>query len=100
VSDLAARLGWPVVVVAPNRLGVLNHTLLTVEAVRRRGLRVAGVVLAEQDARDEAAATNLEDLRLLLDGVPVRALPRLADASDAVALARAGRGLLAGQAGC
>ena len=96
VSDLAARLGWPVLVVAPNRLGVLNHTLLTVEAVRRRGLRVAGVVLAEADRRDDASATNFEDLRLLLDGVPVRALPRLADASDPAVLAHAGRMLLAG----
>ena len=31
-ADFAVQLGWPVVIVARNRLGVLNHTLLTVEA--------------------------------------------------------------------
>jgi dethiobiotin synthetase len=96
ISDLAVRLAWPVLVVAPNRLGVLNHAILTVDAVRRRGLRVAGVVLAEPERRDEASPTNAEDLGLLLDGVPVRTLPRLEDATDPAALARAGRALLAG----
>lgn len=45
LADLAQALGLPVVIVAANRLGVLNHTLLTVDAVRGRGLSLAGVVL-------------------------------------------------------
>src|SRR5262249_32930802 len=45
VADLAVRLDYPLVVVARRGLGTLNHTLLTVEAARRRGLRVAGLVL-------------------------------------------------------
>jgi len=45
VADLAARWDLPVLVVAGNRLGVLSHTLLTVEALRARGVRVVGVVL-------------------------------------------------------
>lgn len=45
VEDLAMRLGHRVVVVAANRLGMLNHTILTVEAVRESGLQLAGVVV-------------------------------------------------------
>ena len=68
VSDLAADLGLPVVVVAANRLGVLNHALLTVESILARGLRCAGVLLNQVNAMgefDPAMATNpgiLEDL--------------------------------------
>jgi dethiobiotin synthetase len=45
VADLAFEFGLPVIVVARAGLGTINHTLLTVEAVRQRGLTVAGVVL-------------------------------------------------------
>jgi dethiobiotin synthetase len=45
VSDLAAEIGLPIVVVVANKLGALNHTLLTVEAIRARGLTCAGIVL-------------------------------------------------------
>ncbi|HSN92515.1 MAG TPA: dethiobiotin synthase [Anaeromyxobacteraceae bacterium] len=44
-ADLAAALGLPVLVVARAGLGTLNHTALTCEALGRRGLAVAGVVL-------------------------------------------------------
>ena len=43
--DLMARLALPVVVVARATLGTINHTLLTLEALTSRGLRVAGVVM-------------------------------------------------------
>lgn len=43
--DLVAALKLPVVVVAANRLGALNHTLLTVETLERSALPVVGVVL-------------------------------------------------------
>jgi dethiobiotin synthetase len=45
VSDLAAEMGLPVVVVVANRLGALNHTLLTVESIQAGGLLCAGIVL-------------------------------------------------------
>jgi dethiobiotin synthetase len=92
VSDLAAALGFPVVVVAPNRLGVLNHTLLTVEAVRRRGLVVAGVAVVGA-GEDDSARHNLADLQALLPGVSVRPFPWLASLG-VDELAAAGRGLL------
>ncbi|MBF0307470.1 MAG: dethiobiotin synthase [Alphaproteobacteria bacterium] len=45
MAGLIARLGLPVVVVARGGLGTINHTLLTLEALRARGLEPAGVVL-------------------------------------------------------
>jgi dethiobiotin synthetase len=71
VADLAAEMGLPVVVVAANRLGVLNHTLLTVQAIQRRGLKCAGVILNNLVAdRDSVASTNRAVLEELLE-VPV-----------------------------
>jgi dethiobiotin synthase len=45
MADLMTALGWPIVVVARSTLGTINHTLLTLEAVRRRALWVLGVVI-------------------------------------------------------
>jgi len=45
MTDFIARLGLPAIVVARSTLGTINHTLLTVEALRARGLEVAGVVM-------------------------------------------------------
>jgi dethiobiotin synthetase len=66
ISDLALALGLPVIVVAVNRLGALNHILLTVDAIRAKGLRCAGVILNQLgDELDTAMITNkgvVEDL--------------------------------------
>ncbi|MCB9671688.1 MAG: dethiobiotin synthase [Alphaproteobacteria bacterium] len=91
VVDLARHVDLPVLVVAANRLGVLNHTLLTVEAVRGAGLEVAAVVLNTVGAEDASTAHNLADLRALA-GVPVHPFPHV-DPTDPGALARAGREL-------
>jgi dethiobiotin synthetase len=45
VRDFARELGLPVVIAASPALGTINHTLLTLEAVRAAGLEVAAVVL-------------------------------------------------------
>jgi len=46
MADLMARLGLPVLLVARTSLGTINHTLLSLEALRARGLTVAGVVFS------------------------------------------------------
>ncbi len=74
VLDLAARWDLDVLVVSANRLGVLSHTLLTVEALLHRGARVRGVVLntLSEGAPTTAAQTNEGELRRLLPtGVPL-----------------------------
>jgi dethiobiotin synthetase len=43
--DLAAALDLPIVLVARSTLGTINHTLLSIEALGRRGLPLAGVVI-------------------------------------------------------
>jgi dethiobiotin synthetase len=73
-ADLASRLGLPVVLVAADRLGTINHTLLTVEAVRARGLTVAAVVLSQPHPCDEDGMDNAADLSRWL-GMPVHRLP-------------------------
>jgi dethiobiotin synthetase len=46
MADLAAMLGLPVLIASRPALGTLNHTVLTVEAARARGLDVLGVVIS------------------------------------------------------
>jgi dethiobiotin synthase len=45
MADLMSALDLPVVIAARSTLGTINHTLMTIEALRRRMLRVAGVVM-------------------------------------------------------
>ena len=42
--DFAASCGWPLVLVTCGRLGSINHKLLSLEAAKARGMKVAGVV--------------------------------------------------------
>jgi dethiobiotin synthetase len=68
VADLAVELSLPLIVVARRSLGTLNHTLLTVEAVQRRGIRLAGlVVTATTPVQGAAEETVIEELRMRLD---------------------------------
>lgn len=63
LADVAAGLGAPVLLVASAGLGVLNTAALTAEALARRGVPLAGVVVgAYPDEPDLAERTNLEDL--------------------------------------
>jgi dethiobiotin synthetase len=76
VADLAAEFALPVLVVAANRLGAINHTLLTVRAVKASELRCAGVILnhvRESSPEDAAVVTNRAVLEELLadEEVPV-----------------------------
>jgi dethiobiotin synthetase len=75
VADLAVALDYPLLVVARRGLGTLNHTLLTVEAARARGLRLAGIVLNTPEPRPEgpAESTNAGELAGRLPGVPILA---------------------------
>ena len=45
MADLMSALDLPVLIAARSTLGTINHTLLTIEALRRRMLRVAGIVM-------------------------------------------------------
>jgi dethiobiotin synthetase len=61
--DVARELDAPVVVVAAAGLGTLNHSELTVQALRQAGVECAGLVIGSWPADpDLAAQCNLEDL--------------------------------------
>lgn len=74
---LFARWSLAVVIVAPNRLGAVNHVRLTIAAVRAVGLRVCAVVLNQigQDGSDRSIGENPR-LIAELEDVPVVQLPR------------------------
>lgn len=92
VRELAVALGLPVVIVARPGLGTINHTLLTLEAARSRGLAVAGVVLNPwPEAPDTMLASNRDTIARLGE-VGVATLPAL-PGPDPVALAAAGAAL-------
>jgi dethiobiotin synthetase len=87
--DLIRALRLPTLVVAANRLGALNHALLTVEALRGARVRVAGVVLNHpKPPRGPAERSNLRELRRLLPGLRVAECPFRGGARAADALAR------------
>jgi len=68
VSDLAVAMKVPVLAVAYNRLGCLNHASLTVQSIRGYGLRCVGLVLNNaQETGDIAALTNADILKRVLD---------------------------------
>jgi dethiobiotin synthase len=56
MADWIASLALPVLVVARSGLGTINHTLLTLEALRARSLRVAGVMMIGEPNADNRAA--------------------------------------------
>jgi dethiobiotin synthetase len=71
LADYAQEIGWPVLVVVNNRLGALNHTLLTVKNILARGMTCAGVVLNyAKEERDAASISNRIALERILP-VPV-----------------------------
>ncbi len=77
VRDLARDLGLPVVVAASPGLGTINHTLLTIQAVREAGLEAVGVVITPWPAEPSAMErSNLETIGRLAS-VEVETLPHL-----------------------
>ena len=77
VADLIAELGCEAIVVARNQLGTLNHTILTVNALRERTKRPIKVVLMDMAKPDSSAPTNRRILLQTLAPVKVFGLPFL-----------------------
>ncbi len=89
IADLATWVSLPIVVVARAGLGTVNHTLLTLEAARRRRLEPAGVVLnGLGPSTDESWRTNSELIAELGNVAVVGVLPWL-DLGEPRALADA-----------
>ena len=89
MMDLMLALGLPVILVTANRLGCINHALLSLEALQSRGLRCAGVILNRTRPGSEPAAPVREARR---------AAPRVPALHGAPRYGSKGASLLRGQA--
>ena len=82
-ADLARVLDLPVLLVAGSKLGVINHTLLTLEYLEAAGLPVVACVLNHvQPETDAAISSNEKALRRLL-WKPLHVIPYCKDAAAA-----------------
>lgn len=82
--DLAVKLGFPVALVAANRLGMINHTLMSLDVISRSGLSLEGVVVGDVPPRADAVldrtnhellqkfAPDVRFVRSLVDLIEVR----------------------------
>lgn len=71
IDSLAMALNLPVVIVVANKLGAINHTLLTIEAIEHSGLRVAGFILNhQQEEGDSLAERTNKKVILEVSGIP------------------------------
>ncbi len=75
-ADLAAALGLPALVVARAGLGTVNHTALTCEALRARGIAIHGVVLNRlSEQSDPSEPYNLPEIERLTGVAVIASLP-------------------------
>jgi 8-amino-7-oxononanoate synthase len=71
-ADLAVALGFPVLLVARNALGTVNHSALAIGEIRRRSLPFLGIILVNTDASE--APDHPSNATLIAELTGVRAL--------------------------
>ena len=79
-ADLATALQLPVILVTNDKLGCLNEVLLSVEAIKLRGLHLIGVVVTSQEENVDERMSNAADLREIIT-CPVISIPHNGDES-------------------
>jgi dethiobiotin synthetase len=90
-AQLFARWKLEIIIVAANKLGVINHTLLTVMAAQKTQLRIKGIVLNSlplADSSDPSRITNRKLLEQLLPTIPIIEFGTIAASDDLVSLTR------------
>lgn len=87
-ADLTVRLNLPVILVVGLRLGCLNHALLTAEAIRSRGLKLAGWIANGIDPDMPWPEENITALKERLTAPLLGYLPWLDNGDPATAAAR------------
>ncbi|HEY2423578.1 MAG TPA: dethiobiotin synthase, partial [Chthoniobacterales bacterium] len=73
--DLSVDLNLEIILVAPNRLGVINHVLLSAESIANAGLRLALLILNEVDPEPTLAAQTNPSILEELQNVPLYLSP-------------------------
>jgi dethiobiotin synthase len=75
MTDLMKKLDTPVLFVASNSLGTINHTLLSLDQLRRKGLDVIGVVLnGPKNSINREAIENYGQIRVLAEIEPIKVI--------------------------
>ncbi len=82
VLDLILRLRCEVLVVAPNKLGTINHSLLTLRTLREAGIKRVRLVLMEPPSPDPSCRSNPRLLAELISPTPLFRLPFLRPAPN------------------
>lgn len=87
LADTVQELKLPVILVVGMKLGCLNHALLTVEAIERDGLKLAGWIANQIDPQMEAYEENLNTLHAMIQAPCLGTVPHLptADAESVAA---------------
>jgi len=85
--DLIKALNLETILVCKNELGMLNHALLSIEALQNSGVKIAAIVLNLSDENDEICASNVEFLKTKFDG-EICVLPKCEIAKAAQILAK------------
>ena len=83
MTDLARDLGASALLVAEDRIGTINHTLLTLSALELAGIPCAGVVLTTPETTDRSTGLNAPAIARLSGIDRVLTVPRAADPGDA-----------------
>lgn len=83
VADLIVMFGLPVIIVARPSLGTVNHTLLTIEYARSRGIRVAGIVINNLKKEENGMAEKTSPTLIAeFSGLPVLGIVPHAEGVD------------------
>jgi dethiobiotin synthetase len=77
VADLVFRLQCPTLIVSRNRLGTINHTLLTVKAMQAIGVKEFRIVMVEDKKPDISAGSNPKIIQKMTGLGPVFLIPNL-----------------------
>ena len=64
ISDLALETKLPLIIVSRLRVGTLNHTLLTINAAKQKGLKIKGIILNQQES-DELSNVEKQQGKLI-----------------------------------
>lgn len=71
VVDLMRLWNLPVIVVASTRLGTINHTLLTIEALRNRGISILGIIMSGETNEENSKAIEFYGNVEILAEIPL-----------------------------
>jgi len=85
IIDILKELAIPVIIVAANKLGVINHTLLTIEALRVRDINIEGVIFNDQPDYNNKQVCD-DNLRIIKELTSIKILGRLFWSDDATYL--------------